>query len=266
MPSYDEAVQALYRAPLDQFVAERKRLSDELKASEPGSAKLFAKLPRPSVSAWATNQLWWRERDAFEELFETGERLRAGELEATAAHRKATNRLVTLAGDILRDAGHGASEATLRRVSANLGALAAQGGFEPDQPGALRSDRDPPGFGALEGASFPERAPDTEPAKAPKPALVASDAEERARAQAERKRVAEEQARLRAERKNAEGALRAATAVVETRGRERERLAKELAAVDSELEQAQAQVERLTARLRELDSAEAGIKVTSDDA
>src|SRR5690348_14781910 len=105
MPSYDEAVQALYRAPVEDFVAERKRLAGELKATEPGAAKLFLKLPRPSVSAWATNQLWWRERDAFEALFETSERLRSGDLEATAAHRKATNRLVTLAGEILREAG-----------------------------------------------------------------------------------------------------------------------------------------------------------------
>jgi len=262
--SYDEAVLALYRAPLDEFVAERKRLAGELKASDPGSAKLFTKLPRPSVTAWATNQLWWRERDAFEELFETGERLRSGELEATAAHRKATNRLVTLAGEILRGAGHGASEATLRRVFANLGALAAAGGFDPDPPGALKSDRDPPGFGALAGASFPERAPAAPSAEAAK-ATPPSDAAERARAHAEKKRLAEEQARLRAERKNAEGALRAATAVVETRGRDRARLAKELEAVETELGEARAQVARLEARLADLDSAEASLKVTPTD-
>jgi len=262
----EDALDDLYGAPLEEFVAERKRLAGELKATDPGAAKLFVKLPRPSISAWATNQLWWRERDAFEELFETSDRLRAGDLEASGAHRKATNRLVNLAGEVLREAGHGASEATLRRVAANLGALAATGGFEPDPPGALKSDRDPPGFGALAGASFPERAaepPRVETAKAPAPP---SDAEERARLQAEKKRLAEEQARLRGERKNAEGALRAATAVVETRSRDRDRLAQELAEVEAELEQERAQVERLKARLLELDSAEAGIKVSSTDA
>jgi hypothetical protein len=264
MSSYDEAVQALYRASLDQFVAERKRLSDELKATEPGSAKLFSKLPRPSISAWATNQLWWRERDAFEELFETSGRLRAGDLEASGAHRKATNRLVTLAGELLREAGHGASEATMRRVAANLGALAAQGTFDPDPPGALKSDRDPPGFGALVGASFPERDADRAPVATAKAPAPPSDAEERARAQAEKKRIAEEQARLRTERKHAESALRAAATVVETHSRERERLAEELARVDGELDQARAQVERLAARLRELDSAEASVRLPED--
>lgn len=266
MPSYEEAVQALYRAPVEEFVAERKRLALELKATDPGAAKLFTKLPRPSVSAWATNQLWWRERDAFHDLFETSDRLRAGDLEATSAQRKATHRLVTLAGEILREAGHGASEATLRRVSANLGALAATGSFDPDPPGALKSDRDPPGFGALAGASFPERsaeAPRAEGSKAPAPP---SDAEERARALAEKKRRTEEHARLRTERKNTEGALRAASAVIETRGRDRERLAKELAEVETELAQARAQVERLEARLRDLDSAEASIRLMVTDA
>lgn len=266
MPSYDEAVQALYRAPIDEFVTERKRLAAELKTNDPGASKLFAKLPRPSVSAWATNQLWWRERDVFEELLATSDRLRAGDLEATAPHRKATNRLLALAGDILREAGHGASEATLRRVGANLGALAAAGSFHPDPPGALKSDRDPPGFAALTGASFPER-PVAEPREAAsRTPGASSDAEARARAAAEKKRLVEEQARLRAERKNAEGALRAASGVVERRGRDRERLARELAEVETELAEARAQVERLEARLRDLDSAEASIKVNATDA
>lgn len=266
MPSYDEAVQALYRAPVEEFVAERKRLAAELKASDPGAAKLFAKLPRPSVSAWATNQLWWRERDLFEELFATSDRLRAGDLEATAPQRKATNRLVTLAGEMLREAGHGASEATLRRVAANLGALAATGSFDPDPPGALKSDRDPPGFGALAGASFPERPVAEAREDTSRTPAASSDAEARARAVAEKKRLAEEQARLRAERKNAEGALRAANGVIERRDRDRERLAQELAEVEMELAQARAQVERLEARLRDLDSAEVSIKVNSTDA
>ena len=228
-PRYDEAVQALYRAPLAKFVEERKRLSAEV---APAESKLFLKLPRPSVSAWATNQLFWQARPAFDELFETGERLRAGELDATAAHRQATSQLVTRAAAILEEAGHGTSEATLRRVGTNLAALAAQGDFAPDPPGALKSDREPPGFGALEGMNL----------AAPRPAAAKPVAKDSAVvAAAEQKRLAEEQARLRAERTHVEGALRATPKPAsQARSADQQRLTEELeGAVDAELEKAQ---------------------------
>ncbi|MET0413926.1 MAG: hypothetical protein ABW217_21630, partial [Polyangiaceae bacterium] len=89
--SYDDAVATLYRAPLEQFVAERKRLAAELKAGgdKEGAAR-FAKLARPPVSAWAVNQLWWQARDAFDDLLASAERLRLGDVAASRAHRDAT--------------------------------------------------------------------------------------------------------------------------------------------------------------------------------
>src|SRR6478609_4033785 len=47
------------------------------------------------------------------------------------------------AEQLLGDAGHSASDATLRRVTMTLSGLAAAGGFEPDAPGALSKDREP---------------------------------------------------------------------------------------------------------------------------
>lgn len=158
--SYDAAVAALYRAPHDEFVAERKRLAKELTtAGDKSGAALLAKLSRPSVSAWATNQLYAHDRSVFDELFASAARLREGDLEAGAEHRKLTARLVTRAAEILKAAGHGASEGTLRRVSANLAALAAAGGFDPDPPGALKHDRDPPGFDVLAFGASTDSAP-----------------------------------------------------------------------------------------------------------
>jgi hypothetical protein len=147
---YDDAVASLFQAPLDQFVAERKQLAGELKAAgdKAGAAKL-AKLARPPISAWVVNQLWWHARDAFDALFETAQRLRDGKLEATAAHREAIAKLRARAAAILSDAEHGAIDATLRRVTQTLSALAATGGWDPDVPGALSADRDPPGFEAI---------------------------------------------------------------------------------------------------------------------
>ena len=147
---YDDAVVSLYQVSLDQFVAERKRLAGELKTAgdKAGAAKL-AKLARPPISAWVVDQLWWQVRPAFDALFETAQRLRDGKLDAMAAHREAIAKLRAHAAKILTDAEHGATEATLRRVTQTLAALAASGGWEPDPPGALSADRDPPGFEAV---------------------------------------------------------------------------------------------------------------------
>ena len=148
--SYDDTVAALYQAPHAEFVAERKRLSNELKAGgdKAGAARL-AKLPRPSISAWAVNQLWWHARANFDELLAAAELLRRGERQAASAHREALTRLRARAGTLLGAAGHAATEGTLRRVATTLSALAATGGFDPDPPGALSADRDPPGFDAV---------------------------------------------------------------------------------------------------------------------
>jgi hypothetical protein len=147
---YDDAVASLFQVPLDRFVTERKRLAGELKAAgdKPGAAKL-AKLARPPISAWVVDQLWWRHRAAFDALLETAQRLRDGKLDAMAAHREAIAKLRAHAAHVLADAEHGATEATLRRVTQTLSALAATGGWEPDLPGALSADRDPPGFEAI---------------------------------------------------------------------------------------------------------------------
>jgi hypothetical protein len=280
---YDEAVAELYRVPLGSFVAERKRLAGTLDA---GESKLFLKLPRPSLSAWAVNQLYAEARADFDELFATAERVRSGELDATAEHRQVTNRLVTRASELLQSSGHAASDSTLRRVTTNLAALAAEGSFAPDLPGALTTDREPPGFGAAFGISAPslDRAPSAPRAESSGTSQArraaradgeaqqraeaerARAAEERARAAEERKRLTAELGRLRSERRHVEGALRAASADLAARAAERERLAAELAAAESALAKAQELVDGLEKRRGDLADAEASIKVPADDA
>jgi hypothetical protein len=277
---YDDAVAALYRAPHGDFVAERKRLAKELTAAgDKSGAASLAKLPRPSISAWATNQLFARDPEAVERLFASAQRLREGDLEAGAEHRKLTAKLVARAAEILEAAAHGTSEATLRRVSANLAALAAAGGFDPDPPGALGHDRDPPGFDALAfGASEPASAAPKPASAAPKPATArttetrgraaehdeaqrerdeaararAEAARAKAEAEAERRRGAEERARAQAERRRLESALRAVKADVERHTHERERLKTELTKTENELELSLASERELEARLAKL--------------
>ena len=170
MAAYEDALAELYQVPLAQFVAERKRLTAELKAAgNKTGARLMSTRQRPTISAWVVNQLYWHARDGFDELLATAERLRSGELAASAAHRDAIAKLRKRAAAILEDAGHNASEGTLRRVTMTLSAIAATGGFAPDVPGTLAEDRDPPGFEAVGIPAEPIAAPAPKPRAKAKP-------------------------------------------------------------------------------------------------
>jgi hypothetical protein len=146
---YDAALAELYQAPHGSFVEERKRLAAKLKADgDKAAAAQLAKRTRPTVSAWVVNQLWWHAGDAFTALLHAAAKLRDGDLSANAAHRDALAKLRTRASAMLSDAGHPPTETTLRRVTQTIAAIAATGSWEPDAPGTLTADRDPPGFDA----------------------------------------------------------------------------------------------------------------------
>lgn len=261
---YDAAVAELYQAPHGDFVRERKRLADELKASgdKPGATKL-GKLPRPTISAWAVNQLWWHARDAFDALFETAGRLRNGDLRATTPYREATAKLRARAAVMLAEAGHAATEATLRKVTTTLAAIAAEGGWEPDAPGTLAADRDPPGFaGAGVAPSDDGEAEAPAPAKPAAPAARdgAAAAQQReaearraeAEAAAARRRAEQAAAKRAAEQRQLEDALRTAQHEVDRKTRDLERLRQAVAQAETAVDKAQAIVDELAAKLAEL--------------
>ncbi|HEY6078675.1 MAG TPA: hypothetical protein VIW29_07720 [Polyangiaceae bacterium] len=231
MSDVEAALTTLHRAALGDFVAERKRLSAELKAAgdKLGAARI-AKVARPPVSVWVVNQLWWQEREAFEALLEVAARVKSGERDASKLHREALARLKELAAARLEAAGNAASEATLRRVTTTLSALAASGGFAPDPEGALGADRDPPGFEALgDFASTPRVAP------------------------ADQERLAsEERARRQAEREQLSASRREAQALLATRQRDLARLSRELEEAEQGVKQTQALLGELDERLASL--------------
>jgi hypothetical protein len=215
--TFDSAVDELYQVALGEFVAVRKRLAAELKAAgdKVGAAGL-AKLARPTVSAWVVDQLHWRHRAEMDAMFESAARLRRGELDATAAHRDALAALRVRAGEVLHEGGHGATEATVRRIMTTVSALAAAGGWAPDRPGALAEDRDPPGFEgvgviAARGAGVPALA--SAPARDERDDRAEAAARE-ARERAAREARAAEQKRRRAERERLTFQLTAARATV----------------------------------------------------
>jgi hypothetical protein len=156
MPKLDDEIDALFKLPLTEFVGARKALAARLKQNGfVGEAEGVKALAKPSISAWTVNQLYWRHRDAFDELIATGQRCRKAQVtgkmvnmrEALDARREALSLLSDLATEALRDAGHNPSLDILRRIGTTLEALsAATSVSDRPTPGRLTHDIDPPGF------------------------------------------------------------------------------------------------------------------------
>jgi hypothetical protein len=125
----EEALDQLYGADLDAFVAERKRLARELKdAGEREAADAVAKARKPTVAAWALNQLARTHRRDVDLLLDAGHRLRqaqegvvggadrAAYEQAQNTERDALRRLTQHASELLG----GASSQALSQISGTL--------------------------------------------------------------------------------------------------------------------------------------------------
>ena len=252
-PDLEAAVDRLFALPLSEFTAARNMLAKE------HAAAWIKALPKPNISAWTVNQLWWSRRDLFEALLRAGERVRetqrggAGPTEQQAAHadrRSALRDLMIAAQEVLEAGGHGKAMNTLRRISTTLEAAAAHGESQPQPgPGRLSDDLAPPGFEVLAGAQnvagFAAAFAAAKPAAKP-PIDAAAElqaarqhAEETARALDEARRVADV-ARLGADK--AEATLRdarikakAATEAAEAAEREYKRLRREAEGCEEEV-------------------------------
>jgi hypothetical protein len=155
-------IDALFAVPLAEFTAARNALAARLKQEGRGdeAARLKA-MVKPSISAWAVNQLYRKHRESFDRLMATGQRFRQVQASQLAgkgadlraegdARRKAVSDLARLAAELLRDAGHNATLDTMRRITTTLEAMSVYASL-PDAPtpGRLTEDVDPPGFEAL---------------------------------------------------------------------------------------------------------------------
>jgi hypothetical protein len=127
-----------YGLPLDRFVPERAALAKALRADgKREQAAEVAKLRKPSVAAWAVNQLVRTQRRAIDELFDAGDGLRAAQEDVVAgrgdadtlrqaARRElgAVDQLAGTARGLLSSSGHELSPAILERVRETLTAAA----------------------------------------------------------------------------------------------------------------------------------------------
>jgi hypothetical protein len=205
----DAALAALYQLPLEQFVATRDQLARRLRAAgDRATARQVAGLRRPTVSAWAANQLAHAAPNAVAELLEAGAALRQAQQDALAGQpgaarrlraasaqlRAAITRLSARAETLLRRAGHAASDATLARLAATLQAAAT--GDEATRAalveGRLPGDLDPAGFGLDLGSAPAEPATPADVAPAAPAATVDQAAARRERARAAAQRALEQ--------------------------------------------------------------------------
>src|SRR5262249_51932992 len=77
-------VDALFKLSLTEFTDARNALAARLKQSRRvNDATLVKALTKPSISAWAVNQLYWRHRKAFDTLIATGQRFRLAQKSRT---------------------------------------------------------------------------------------------------------------------------------------------------------------------------------------
>jgi hypothetical protein len=220
-----DEVDQLYGLPLEEFTGARNELSKRLGDSE------LKKLKKPSVSAWAVNQLARTREVDVRRLLRAGEQLEEAQKDAVRGgdqapfekarreERDAVRTLRTAAAELLRSGGHPASDATLERVARTLRAGAAsEEGRQALREGRLTEDLESTGFEAFAAlAATPATGRRRAAAKAKAPTAADRRRARKAREEAdEARRAANDAAARLAE---AERALRNAERELEKAGR-----------------------------------------------
>ena len=162
MPSSNAPVDRLYQLPLDAFTRERNALASAAKASDPALAARVKALVKPSVPAWAVNQLYWRVRPDYDALVAAADRVRAAQRrlltgakatdfqDASDARQQAIVRALRTIDGLCARAGVALSGNVRQRVATTLEAIATYGsGDGAPAAGRLVDDVAPPGFDAL---------------------------------------------------------------------------------------------------------------------
>ena len=266
----DDQIDHLYQLPLDEFTSARNALA---KTAGDRAAEV-KKLEKPNLAAWTVNQLYWRERDAYEAVIKAAEKMRAAYKQMLAGkhtdvrdaedvHQDALREAKQAARRILDQGGHPNPDAVMMPVAETLDALPGE-----ERPGRLTKPLRRMGFNVLEGLPISAKAGPARPAPA-KPKEPAKDLSARARrpGDAEEREIAMARERLRfaevAERE-AESSLDRARRALERLQRIRERAEqefedavrsekaaeKDVAAAEKSLEKAAADRDRLAKKIK----------------
>jgi hypothetical protein len=220
-------IDELFQVPLNEFTARRNALAKTLGGAD---ATYIRKLTKPSVVAWAANQVYWQARSLYDRVIKSGERLRSAQIaalegkradvrSASEAHRRAVGGAVAEAGRLAATAGsHPRPDALMRTFEAI--SLAAEA---PEHPGRLTEAIQPAGFEALLGVtpkpappgtrSGRERRPET-PAPRAREAAAPRASEDRHAARERERRQAAEARRQTAKEKKRQAAIRKGQAAI----------------------------------------------------
>lgn len=219
----DQAADELYGLPPGEFTRERNaRVKEVRKGGDREAADAIQGLRKPTVAAWALNQLSRRRPKDVERLVKAGEELRAAQEELLAGgeragFQKAANRERELVADLSNDATAMASEAGERggglqeKIAETLHAAALDEETADElRAGRLVREREAiGGFGAPGGG----------PAPSPKPAVAKPKAGGKKPASKPAKGKASAEARRREATTKAEARRREAAAKTEERQR-----------------------------------------------
>ena len=221
----DARIDKLFGLPLDGFIAARNALAAELKRERRAADAARVKgLTRPTLPAWALNQVYWHARADFDRLTATGDRMRDVQRQALAGRdvdmrgptrdrQQAIRVVVDRAAALMRDGGQTITDATRQRIAVLADAIAAYGSRPREYtPGRMEEELDPPGFEALAGLAAatpplrlvkPQKQPDVPKTPPARDTEREDKAQARARAAAER----EAERQRREELKEARGTL-----------------------------------------------------------
>jgi hypothetical protein len=228
----------LFGLPLDEFTIGRDRLTSELREQgNRDAAARVKKLRRPSLSAWAVNQVVRNHLSEVQELLSVGDEVRAAQKAALSRggaarireiidrRRKVVDGLLDRAEELLARAGHATSRSTLDKVGDTLMAATT----DEEAAEAVRAGR-------LERELAPRSGFEALVEQIPAPPESVSKRDRQARKQAQR---ADEQAR------NAEEAAEAAD-------REARRLEQQAEQIQKDAERARRRADRAAERAQEL--------------
>jgi hypothetical protein len=250
----EDAVDALYGLPLDEFTPRRDELVKELRgAGKRDEAAWVKALRKPSATAWLVNQLARTQKSDARQVLDSGDALRAAQeralsgkggrddlADAAEEHAAAMRALLAKAPGLLDRQGASPSNTTLERAAETLRAIPlddeARAGFAA---GRLTREHRAAGLGfAAPGAPHrPSKATPAKPKKAPKDegkaaAAAAKEAERRAK-----------------EREEARALVKQARALQRARQRDASELERDLKQAQRELERSQRRVDKAEAAL-----------------
>ena len=140
-----EEADRLFELPHDEFVSERKAIASALRhAGRRAEAEKASKLPKPTVAAWAANQIIRSQRRDIGRLQKAGEALEqaqeatiggAGDAsslrKASRDHREALDQLTRALRGLVDAQGHALSDAVILRARDTLAAISLDARLRP---------------------------------------------------------------------------------------------------------------------------------------